>query len=101
MKHEKSKPAYHDKKSPKEIESLDDLTSVEGETFIDKENRIDKEVLQLLALRTAYIESGVDKTGTESITVRRKNDNKIIFYTIFPWEIEEVKKVYKLANISK
>ncbi len=98
MKTEKAKPITQERKSIREIESEADLTPIKGETFVDKEKKIDKEVLQLLALRAAYIESGVDETGTESLIVKKKDDDKTIFYTIFPWEIEEVKKVYELAN---
>ena len=99
MKSEKSKHINPEKKSPKEIESENDLTPIDGETFVDKENKIDDEVLQLLASGDAYTESGTDETGTESLTVKRKSDNSIILYTIFPWEIKELKRVYKLANM--
>ena len=101
MKPEKSKPTVREIKSAKETESEADLTPLKGETFVEKEQRIDAEVIQLLASRDAYIESGLDETGSESVTVKRKIDDKIILYTIFPWEIDEIKKVIGLSKISK
>jgi hypothetical protein len=95
MKTEKRNPFL--KPDPKEIETRD-LTSPEGENIWLEETESMMSAEKLLSVGEAYIETGLDEAGLEALSVRKRSDNKMIYYTTDPFEVGELKKVYELAK---
>ncbi len=95
MKIERSKKSTPD---IKEIETRDiENSDEEGDVFEESELSF-RRAEQLIALGQAYIEDRPDSVDFDSVTVKQRPDDKMIYYTTDPFEVKELKKVYEEAN---